>query len=312
MTAAIHGETVLANRAQRTATKRPVAIILAGGIGDYMHYLARLDSLLHIENLAADEVTLFVESTVPHMVRSLFIAAVPELELRFTPPQIHWTKTHPLLDVMSDRDRVNRPAHCFVEAQGYSRVVDWFLPFCCDELQETDTRLMALMSGTSSSAATLVISLRNKGFLWWPARKAIDDLRELGAQHKLELILLGTPVERPPWIEDMTTAPDVLAGLRMSVNATLFVGTDTGFATIRELLARPNVYCVSEYWFEHVMLRYGYISDARLAASGSRIAYDAESCADAVAAVLTAQRKWKQPERRPTLVPKEVIRAVRT
>jgi hypothetical protein len=93
---------------------------------------------------------------------------------------------------------------------------------------------------------------------------------------------LGTAVEQPAWLPELHTAPDALAALRLAANARLFVGTDTGLATIRELMGRPSIYCVNRYWHRDVMERYGYLSDDMLAASGSRVVYDARACAAAL------------------------------
>jgi hypothetical protein len=52
--------------------------------------------------------------------------------------------------------------------------------------------------------------------------------------------------------------PEALA---LSYHADLYVGTDTGLATFRELTGRRNVYCVSRFWVEEVMSPYGYLNE---------------------------------------------------
>src|SRR4051794_33410108 len=102
-------------RSPGTAAKgQPVALIMSGGIGDYLHYLCRIDALLSDIVIASERVDVFVESTVPEQVKSLFEVALPEFRLLFVPAHLHWTKTNPLLDVNRKQDRINRPAYQFV------------------------------------------------------------------------------------------------------------------------------------------------------------------------------------------------------
>src|SRR5690349_15128566 len=115
-------------------TSQNLALLLSGGIGDYMHYVARWDSFLAHKNVASEEVMVVVESTAPAEVRSTFEAALPGVALHFIPSRYHWTKTHPLLNVLDPNEHRQRPAFRYVQALGFGEIVDWFLPFCCDHL----------------------------------------------------------------------------------------------------------------------------------------------------------------------------------
>ena len=260
-----------------------VALLMSGGIGDYLHYVARFDSFLELSGLDPRRIAVFVESTVPRDVMSLFALALPEVSIRFTPGQIQWTRSHPLLDVLSAHDRMNRPAYRYVKAYGFKRIVDWFLPFCCDAYATSSRRLQWLMEDQASvDPSTIVVSLRDKGFLWWPSREICLHVRNTGRRLGFPVHFLGTAIEKPMWLPEMFTAPDALAALRLAARARLFIATDTGLTTIRELLGRPSIYCINEYWHRDVMMRYGYLSDGMLGASGSVVAYDAETCLKAV------------------------------
>jgi hypothetical protein len=257
-----------------------VALLMSGGIGDYLHYIARFDSLLKSSGLDPRRIAVFVESTVPHDVMSLFALALPDVSVRFTPGQIQWTKAHPLLDVLSAHDRMNRPAYRYVKAFGFRRIIDWFLPFCCDTCEPSPTRLHSLLGDSTSidAPASVVVSLRDKGFLWWPSREICLHLRNTGRRLGFPVRFLGSAVEKPAWLPEMFTAPDALAALRLAAGAGLFIATDTGLTTIRELLARPSVYCINRYWHHDVMVRYGYLSERMLELSDSVVVYDAETC----------------------------------
>jgi hypothetical protein len=261
-----------------------VALLLSGGIGDYLHYIARFDSLLKSSGLDPKRVAVFVESTVPHDVVSLFAIALPEVSVRFTPGQIQWTRAHPLLDVHSTHDRMNRPAYRYVKAFGFSRIIDWFLPFCCDAYAPSPRRLHWLLgdSASANAPASIVASLRDKGFLWWPSREICLHLRNTGRRLGFPVRFLGTAAEKLAWLPETFTAPDALAALRLAASARLFVATDTGLTTVRELTGRPSIYCINRYWHHDVMMRYGYLSDRMIELSGSVVAYDAEACREAV------------------------------
>jgi hypothetical protein len=255
------------------------ALLMSGGIGDYLHYLCRVDSFLSRAGLHPNDIVIYVESTVPEQVDSLLTQALPEFELLFVPPSLHWTKTNPLLNVDQPLDRVNRAAYRYVLAQKHNVIVDWFLPFLVPELLPLSidriARVLknadALKNADENKRPDLIVSLRDKGFLWWPAEGLCRALEHLVGPDG-RIMFLGTATERPDWRPDAVTAPDVLAALNLSVSAKLFIGTDTGLATARELLRRPNVYCVSEYWYQELMVRYRYISLQMLDASGSVVA----------------------------------------
>ena len=68
------------------------------------------------------------------------------------------------------------------------------------------------------------------------------------------------------------TAPDVATALVASLHADLFIGSDTGLATVRELLGKQNVYCVTLFWFDELMVKYNYINAEMLSRSGSKVA----------------------------------------
>lgn len=228
--------------------------------------------------ISDDDVTIFVESTVPAMVRTLFAEAVPEVKTAFLPARIHWTKTHPLLDVLSEEDRTCRPAYEYVKQSGADEIIDWFLPFSCNFLAPSTGRLERLLPHGKRHAfqgpAQIVVSLRDKGFLWWPNQALHGELCARAQARGWNLCFLGTKIERPDWLDELTTTPDVLTALRVSTAAKLFVGTDTGFATIRELLSLPNLYCINEYWWHNVMNRFDYLSWEQLTRSGSQLAFD--------------------------------------
>jgi len=191
----------------------------------------------------------------------------------FVPARLHWTKTNPLLDVNRAQERSNRPAYQFVASLGYRRIIDWFLPFVLPSTARPEIdRVAALLNETGGTPGPeIIVSLRDKGALWWPSESLCGALQTL-AEGYGDIVFIGTTVERPEWQPEMITMPDVLAALRLSARARLFVGTDTGLATVRELVGLPNVYCVTGYWYRELMIRYGYISPAMLQASGSVVA----------------------------------------
>ncbi|MEA2779236.1 MAG: hypothetical protein QOK29_780 [Rhodospirillaceae bacterium] len=272
------------SRKPTKAAGEDVAVLMSGGIGDYLHYIARFDSLLKSSGIDPRRIVVFVESTVPHDVMSLFATALPEVPVRFTPGQIQWTRAHPLLDVLSTHDRMNRPAYHYVKALGFRQIIDWFLPFCCDACEPSPRRLHWLLGESPSvdAPASIVVSLRDKGFLWWPSREICLHLRDIGRSLGLPVRFLGTAVEKPAWLPEMFTAPNALEALRIAASARLLIATDTGLTTVRELMHRPSVYCINRYWHHDVMMRYGYLSDRMLELSGSVVAYDAEACLKAV------------------------------
>jgi hypothetical protein len=119
---------------------------------------------LELSGLDPRRIAVFVESTVPRDVMSLFALALPEVSIRFTPGQIQWTRSHPLLDVLSAHDRMNRPAYRYVKSYGFKRIVDWFLPFCCDAYATSSRRLEWLMEDQASvDPSTIVVSTSRQG-----------------------------------------------------------------------------------------------------------------------------------------------------
>lgn len=251
---------------------RGSALLMSGGIGDYLHYLTRLDSWLAAHRaIGGDDPTLIVESTVPHRVAGLFAKACPDLQVEFVPPAIHWTKTNPLLVADRAIDRINRPAYRYVVERGYAGVTDWFLPnFCGHHLAACD-RLRPLAAERPIDGSYVVISAREKGFLWWPRESVCRRVEAImGAVGRP--IYLGTSSERLPFMHDFVEADDVAGALAISLHAAAFIGTDTGTATIRELLGYGNVYCVNQFWIDELMVRYGYWTPALARRSGSVLA----------------------------------------
>ena len=236
------------------------AVLLGGGIGDYLHYIVRWDSL--VAELGASDIVIFVESTVPDTVVSLFRAAFPEHEVRYLPGALHWVRSHPLIDIGSRYDRLHRPAYQFVREQGFGKIVDWFLPLACIRRPVSLSRLHALLRGGELEPVDVVVALRDKGFLWWPTQQHCQLIARFAQARGWSTAFIGTPSERPAWDVNFSVMPDVLAALRLSAAAKLFIGTDTGFGTIRQLLDLPNLCCINEYWWRDVMLPFGYV-DAR-------------------------------------------------
>jgi hypothetical protein len=274
-------------RRSKSDSKAAVALLMSGGIGDYLHYLCRLDAFLSGMGLGPHDVTIFVESTVPNQVDSLFALALPEFRRLFVPAQLNWTKTNPLLAVNRIQDRLNRPAYRYVVSQGYRKIIDWFLPFILpqDIPISIDRVARLLVEEDVNPGPDLVVSLRDKGALWWPSEPLCKALEHLVGSDG-EIVFVGTDVERPDWQPGMITMSNVLAALRLAARARLFVGTDTGLATVREFVGRPNVYCVTKYWYEKLMIRYGYISSAMLDASGSVVVTSGVEMLDHVALLL--------------------------
>lgn len=270
-------------------TDTQTSLLMSGGIGDFLHYIVRFSSFLIRSNVTLSRLRVFVESTNPRQVESLFQTCLPEVQCHFVPPNLHWTKTNPLLNVNRQRDRVNRPAYRYVLQNGAAKVEDWFLPFLCRDYPVDPARLNCLLDNRSAGdEQTVFVSTRDKGFLWWPSRESFLLLAEL-IPPRYRVIYVGTPDERLPWLDEFTSAPSVLEALKLSCAATLFVGTDTGFATARELLGMPNIYCVNEYWYEELMVKYSYWTEQMNEASGSRFAFDTTQLRAALALFFARQ-----------------------
>jgi hypothetical protein len=78
--------------------------------------------------------------------------------------------------------------------------------------------------------------------------------------------------------------------LSVSYHAALFVGTDTGTATIRELMGKQCIYCVDQFWIDELMLRYGYWNEARARSSSSVLTRSAGELLSACASAFSALR----------------------
>lgn len=266
------------------------ALLWSGGIGDYLHYIVRLSGFLEEWRVAPRDLTLFVESTSPQQVSGFLRRCVPELEIRFVPRAIHWTKTNPLLDVEAPSHRRYRPAWQFVSQQGFSILEDWFLPFLCRDSGVNLDRIAWLRPQTAAPSPDVVIAARDKGFLWFPSEETSRRVGELlpdGAR----VVHVGTPDERPPWVEEMFTASSVEEALVFACSASLFVGTDTGMATAREMLGLPNIYCMNEYWFRELMSAYGYWPDWLRTRTTSAFAFEPEALYEQVARRFPRGRK---------------------
>jgi hypothetical protein len=249
-----------------------VALLLSGGIGDYLHYLVRLPSLCERNGLDRNNLVVFVESTVPAAVTPLFRLTLNEFDVQFIPAAWHWTKTNPLLVPVDEHQRVNRPAYQYVLGLGFARLIDWFLPFLCHTHPSDERVLQPLLTGRSPLGPnTVLVAARDKGAIWWPSEPAGAAVHQRFAPRH-EVVYTGTENERLPWMSSWWTAPDVATALVASMHAELFVGTDTGLATVRELLGRPNLYCVTPFWFDELMVRYNYITADMISRSGSKVA----------------------------------------
>jgi hypothetical protein len=263
------------------------ALLMSGGIGDYLHYLTRLDGWLDAERIDREGLTIFVESTVPTQVASLFARAFPILRFAFVPAAIHWTKTNPLLVPDREIERTNRPAYRFVVEQGFDPITDWFLPFCCSEYAPNESPLARIIAARPIAGSYLVVAAREKGFLWWPRQELCQRLETM-VPPDVRLVYLGLPNERHDYMSGFVSATDVAEALAISYHAALFIGTDTGIATIRELTRRKNIYCVTRFWVDELMVRYGYWSDDRARRSPSVLTTSADELLTACIAEFAA------------------------
>lgn len=248
------------------------ALLLMGGIGDFLHYLTRMQSFL-AGGFGPRGPHVFVESVVPEQAEAVFKAALPELSYTFLPPSLHWVNTFPLLSPSREGDRLNRPARRYVEGLGFSAVTDWFLPFLCEGYEFDASPLRRIIDGLPRRERPyVVISARDKGFLWWPSAQVCGRVHGLVAKSH-RAVYVGTPNERLPGGAAPETMPGVPEALALSYHADLYVGTDTGLATFRELTGRKNIYCVSRYWVEEVMAPYGYFGGELRRRTRSAFAY---------------------------------------
>lgn len=241
------------------------AMLWSGGIGDFAHYLAALPGYLKATRCDLADVTIFVEATSPANVAPMLAAALGgAADIRFTPPEIHWTRTNPLLDPRSSRDWENRPARALVERR--VRVdADWCLPPFVRGYR-LDPSFLLKLAQPGECGTHVVVSARDKGLWWWPCAASVAAVADaLGA---IPYRLLGTTDESKPLGRPVETLP-LVDTLSLSLGAALFIGTDTGLATVRELLGLPNLYCVSEYWWTDMLLGMGYLDEALVRRSGS-------------------------------------------
>jgi hypothetical protein len=239
------------------------ALLVMGGVGDFLHYLTRLPDFLREKRLAPSDLRVFVESLVPDQAEAVFTKAFPQLSFTFLCPAIHWANTFPLLTPSRRIERINRPAYRYVESLGFRQITDWFLPFLCDNYDFDISPLLRVVAGIpKQDHPYMVISARDKGFLWWPSRQVCREAHQLVTRtHKA--VYVGAPNETISGIDELETLPNVPEALALSYHADLFIGTDTGLATMRELAGKRNIYCVSRFWLEEVMIRYGYF-DSRV------------------------------------------------
>lgn len=256
-------------------TTRPEQVLLmSGGIGDYLHYLSRLPHYLLLNEIDTSNFIIYVESTVPEQVMSLFQLAFSNLNFAYVPARLHWTKTNPLLVPYRVIDRTNRPAYRYISSLGFSNITDWFLPFLCANYHTEQEPLLRIVNKSAPAAKQhVVISARDKGFLWWPAKEICDEIKAV-IDSRYDILYLGTDVEKGLLRNKVEQVSDVAKALALSYHAQLFIGTDTGLATIRELTGKKNIYCINEYWLNELMYKYKYLSESLLEASGSVIAFN--------------------------------------
>lgn len=236
------------------------ALLFSGGIGDFLYYVCRTQDFLKQNGLSPSDVTIFIETTrQAHQIETLFQVTLHEIEFRLIPSSLHWTRTNPLIVPNNEYDRINRPAYQYVLQRGYQTIVDWFLPFLCTNYSIDPSPLMKLASKASSvyKDKYVMVSLRDKGLLWWPGEQICLELQAL-IPKSYTLIYVGNPDETLRWAPNFTTFETVADALSYSYNAELFIGVDTGLGTMRELTGRENFYCVTAYWFNELMLKYGY------------------------------------------------------
>lgn len=249
-------------------------MLMSGGIGDFLHYLCRLPHYLSANSIDLSKFIVYVESTAPRRVQRMFQLSFPELEFAFVPARLHWTDTNPLLVPDREADRMFRPAYQYVRSLGFTDITDWFLPFLCVDYRVDPAPLLRVAGETiQASRRYVVISARDKGFLWWPTKEIVEELESMLSEH-YQVLYLGTDMEKEMLGSRALQAGDVAEGLALSYHAHLFIGTDTGFATMRELTGKKNLYCINEYWLNELMYSYKYINESMLKASGSVFAFN--------------------------------------
>ena len=228
-------------------------MLWTGGLGDFLHYVTFIDAAIELESLE----TLWLESSDPERIRTLVALLLPEISVGFVPAAMHWTRATPLLNPNSKQDRLARPAYEFVSAQTVGVVTDWMLPSDCGELPRSTHRLSRLVPDTvTDTRHECIVSLRDKGAGWWPSVDALRALYALG----IDPTGIGSPEETSPYrgVLSLAKVGDLREALSVALGSGLYVGTDTGLATARELLGYANIYCVTRSWVSNWMKPYGY------------------------------------------------------
>lgn len=254
--------------------QRP-ALLISGGIGDFLHCLTFVDGLLAESGLRPQDMIVVVESTRPAEVRSLFSGCMSEFDVRYIPGNIHWTKTNPLLNPYSERDRSQRPARLYLADRGIEVFEDWFLPFLAMRYERSTRRIESQFASDLDSTDLVLVSTRDKGFPWWLSDASVDAVHS-NVPSGSRVFEIGSDDEILGKFGSRMVARSTAEALAIACSARLLIGTDTGFATVRELLGLPNIYCVSPFWKERFMERFGYWSATMDSRSQSRFAYDLE------------------------------------
>jgi hypothetical protein len=250
------------------------ALLVMGGIGDLLHYVVRIPDFLRRARIEPSSLHVFVESLVPDQAEAICAAALPGITFTYLSPALHWANTFPLLSPGCGCERLNRPAYRYIRRLGFEHVEDWFLPFLCSGYKVDVFPLLRLVQKVPRpDKPCVIVSLRDKGFLWWPTRELCETIHAL-LWRTYDLIYIGTPSENIPGLDHLATLRSAVDALALSFNADLFIGTDTGLATIRELMAKKNVYCISPFWLEELMIRYGYLDGETLRRTKSVFAFN--------------------------------------
>ena len=235
-------------------TEQRRTLLWSGGIGDFLHYTTKLDSYLASSALAAGNLRIILEATSPENLRSFLARTLPEIEVGFVPPALHWIISTPLLNPHDSVERANRPAARYVQHH-WGAFEDWFWPLACLDHSPSTRRLEWLLHGAGESN-DVVISARDKGVLWFPEEGSVRALADLLPGRTL--IYVGTANERRPYLHPFRVCATAEEALSLSCRARLLIGVDTGLATVRELLGKPNVYCLDQYWLDRFMVRFGF------------------------------------------------------
>lgn len=248
-------------------------------MGDFLHYITRLDGFMRSRCLEPSQLHVFVESSAPNQLVRFLSHCVPDLAVTLLPGSLHWTRADPLINPWSEAERMRRPAARLVAA-ACRRVEDWFIPALCAQYEPASDRVRALRP--ERTERRVVLLARDKGAIWWPHPGAVRAVLRLtpGFQHHW----VGTDGESPDVALQVTTLDDALAAMRFVATASLLVGEDTGLATLREILGLPNFYCVAENWRKTCMEPYGYTPAWLFSTSSSGFATTREQLESGLAA----------------------------